>query len=93
MLMDLSAYIQNMKSGRKLVAPCEETAYYKIPKDVFPYKLRERREYGFRQETGRLKYYKKFVRFEVFTAVTIKNGVFLDVTPCGCPKNRRFGGT
>jgi hypothetical protein len=29
------------------------------------------------------------VRFEVFTAVTMKNGVFLDVTPCGSCKNRR----
>jgi hypothetical protein len=28
------------------------------------------------------------VRFEIFTAVTIKNGVFWDVTPCGsCKKN------
>jgi hypothetical protein len=34
-----------------------------------------------------------YVRFEVFTAVTIKNGVFWDVTPCGSCKNRRFGGT
>jgi hypothetical protein len=25
----------------------------------------------------------KFVRFEVFTAVNMKNGVFWDVTPCG----------
>jgi hypothetical protein len=33
------------------------------------------------------------VTFEVFTAVTMKNGVFLDVTPCGSCKNRRFGGT
>jgi hypothetical protein len=24
------------------------------------------------------------VRFEVFTAVTMKNGVFWVVTPCGC---------
>jgi hypothetical protein len=32
-------------------------------------------------------------RFEVFTAVTMKNGVFWDVTPCGSCKNRRFGGT
>jgi hypothetical protein len=31
--------------------------------------------------------------FEVITAVTVKNGVFWDVTPCGCCKNRRFGGT
>jgi hypothetical protein len=33
------------------------------------------------------------VRFEVFTAVTMKNCVFWDVTPCGSCKNRRFGGT
>jgi hypothetical protein len=32
-------------------------------------------------------------RFEVFTVVTMKNGVFWDVTPCGSCKNRRFGGT
>jgi hypothetical protein len=34
-----------------------------------------------------------YVRFEVFTAVTMQNGVFWDVTPCGSCKNRRFGGT
>jgi hypothetical protein len=34
-----------------------------------------------------------FVRFEIFTAVTMKNGVFWDVMPCGSCKNRRFGGT
>jgi hypothetical protein len=33
------------------------------------------------------------VRFEVFTAVTMKNGVFWVVTPCGSCKNRCFGGT
>jgi hypothetical protein len=33
------------------------------------------------------------VRFEVFTAVTMKNGVFWDVTLCGSCKNRRCGGT
>jgi hypothetical protein len=32
-----------------------------------------------------------FVRFEVFTAVTMTNGVFWDVTLCGSCKNRRFG--
>jgi hypothetical protein len=26
-------------------------------------------------------------------AVTVKNGVFWVVTPCGSCKNRRFGGT
>jgi hypothetical protein len=34
-----------------------------------------------------------YVRFEVFTAVTMKNGVFWVVTPCGSCKNLRFGGT
>jgi hypothetical protein len=34
-----------------------------------------------------------YVRLEVFTAVTMKKGVFWDVTPCGSCKNRRFGGT
>jgi hypothetical protein len=33
------------------------------------------------------------VRFEVFTAVIMKNGIFWDVKPCGSCKNRRFGGT
>jgi hypothetical protein len=32
------------------------------------------------------------VRFEVFTAVTMKNSIFLDVMQCGSCKNRRFGG-
>jgi hypothetical protein len=36
---------------------------------------------------------KAFVRFEVSTAVTMKNGVFWDVAQCGSCKNRRFGGT
>jgi hypothetical protein len=35
----------------------------------------------------------KHVRFEVYTAVTMKNGVFWDVTPCGSRKNGCFGGT
>jgi hypothetical protein len=35
----------------------------------------------------------QLVRFEVFTAVTMKNGGFWDVMPCGSCKNRRFGGT
>jgi hypothetical protein len=32
-----------------------------------------------------------YVRFEVFTAVAIKNAVFWDVTPCGSCKIQRFG--
>jgi hypothetical protein len=35
--------------------------------------------------------YFKIVRSEVFTAVTMKNAVSWDVTPCGSCKNRRFG--
>jgi hypothetical protein len=33
------------------------------------------------------------VRFEVLTAVTMKNDVFCDVVPCGSCKIRRFRGT
>jgi hypothetical protein len=33
------------------------------------------------------------VRFEVFTAVTMKNAVFWDVAPCRSCVNLRFGGT
>jgi hypothetical protein len=33
------------------------------------------------------------LRLEVFTAVTMKNTVFWDVTPCRSCVNRRFGGT
>jgi hypothetical protein len=34
-----------------------------------------------------------YIRFEVFMAVTMNNGVFWDVTQRGSSKNRRFGGT
>jgi hypothetical protein len=34
-----------------------------------------------------------YVRFEVFTAVTMKKAVFWDVAPCRNGVNRRFGGT
>jgi hypothetical protein len=33
------------------------------------------------------------LRFVVFTAMTMKNGVFWNVTPRGCGKNLRIGGT
>jgi hypothetical protein len=36
---------------------------------------------------------KYYVRFEVFTAVTMKNAVFWDVTPCRSCVSRRFRGT
>jgi hypothetical protein len=32
-------------------------------------------------------------KFEIFTAVTMKNAVFRDVTSCGYCRNWRFGGT
>jgi hypothetical protein len=35
--------------------------------------------------------YMSCIRFEVFTAVTMKNGIFWDVMPCGSCKNRCFG--
>jgi hypothetical protein len=35
----------------------------------------------------------EIVRFEGFTAMTMKNAVFWDVAPCGSCKSRRFGGT
>jgi hypothetical protein len=35
----------------------------------------------------------KFERFEVFTAVTIKDAIFWNVAPCRSCVNRRFGGT
>jgi hypothetical protein len=38
-------------------------------------------------------WYHCYVRFEVFTVVTVKIGVFWDVAPCVSCKNRRFGGT
>jgi hypothetical protein len=37
--------------------------------------------------------YYEHVRFEVFTAVTMKNGVFWYVTKCGSCENRCFGET
>jgi hypothetical protein len=37
--------------------------------------------------------YKCYVRFEVFTAVTMKKAVFWDVAPCRYGVNRRFEGT
>jgi hypothetical protein len=36
---------------------------------------------------------KEYLRFEVFTEVTMKNSVLWDVTLRGFCKNRRFGGT
>jgi hypothetical protein len=34
-----------------------------------------------------------FVRFDILTALTVKNVVFWDVMTCGSYKNRRFGVT
>jgi hypothetical protein len=39
------------------------------------------------------KYLYIYVKFEVFTAVTMKNGVFWDVAPGGSGENRSFGET
>jgi hypothetical protein len=35
---------------------------------------------------------KYYVKFEAFTAVTMKNAVFWDVAPCRYYVNRRLGG-
>jgi hypothetical protein len=37
--------------------------------------------------------YLYYVRFEVFTALTMKNVIFWNVMPCRSCVNRRFGGT
>jgi hypothetical protein len=42
---------------------------------------------------GRYKLFLRFVRFYVFTAVTMKNAVFWDVTPRGSCKTLLFRGT
>jgi hypothetical protein len=34
-----------------------------------------------------------YVKFDVFTAVTVKNANSWELTPCGSCKNQRFGGT
>jgi hypothetical protein len=50
-------------------------------------------------QTGYLRIKKSFmdskaicVRLEVFTAVSVNNAVFWDVTQCGSCESRRFGG-
>jgi hypothetical protein len=43
--------------------------------------------------SGILKTRKHNVRFDVFTAVTMKNAIFWDVASCRPCVNRRFGGT
>jgi hypothetical protein len=37
-------------------------------------------------------FFVSFIRFEVFTEATMKDGVFWDVRPCDTCKNRRFVG-
>jgi hypothetical protein len=37
--------------------------------------------------SGFCRVFSEYVRFEVFTAMTMKNGVFWDVTPCSSCKN------
>jgi hypothetical protein len=48
---------------------------------------------GLRASLNSVEKRKVLVRFEVFTTMTMKNGVFWEVTPCGSCKNRRFRGT
>jgi hypothetical protein len=52
--------------------------------------------YGFGRRSERVPVVEnkfEIVKFEVFTAVTMKNTVFWDVAPCRYCVNRRFGGT
>jgi hypothetical protein len=57
------------------------------------YRITGALDFVHRPELKTRKRFGYYVRFEVFTAVTMKNGVFWDITPCGSCKNRRFGGT
>jgi hypothetical protein len=59
---------------------------YRVP--ILPTEAGEQAEPG-RNVWGGSTY---LVRFEVFTAVTMKNVVFWDVTLCGSCKNQCFGG-
>jgi hypothetical protein len=49
-------------------------------------KEKNNRRGGKEKDRMKRKTKRKDVRFEVFTAVTMKNGVFWDVTPCGSYK-------
>jgi hypothetical protein len=60
----------------------------RIPRKTLKYQPKEKRNLA-----RPLKLWKSFVRFEAFTAVTMKNGVSWDIMLCGSCKNRRFGGT
>jgi hypothetical protein len=67
--------------------PCQETG-----NDCLLLLYREESYFGVSM-AGPAKNMNMNVGFEVFTAVTMKNGVFWVVTSCGSFKNRRFGGT
>jgi hypothetical protein len=63
---------------------------YKAPEGIYNWHHRE----SFPQESVfRILIIENYIRFEVFTVLTMKNGVFWDVTQYGSCKNRRFGGT
>jgi hypothetical protein len=58
-----------------------------------PYTMNTESLYKERQSCPCDQLTKLYERFEVITAVTMKNGVFWYVTPSGSCMNRRFGGT
>jgi hypothetical protein len=58
-------------------------------KQTFPWSIRPPRSLSKHRSESRI----TGIIFDVFRAVTMKNGVFWDVTPCGSCKNRRSGGT
>jgi hypothetical protein len=68
----------------------EANVYCVAQYDQFP---SHSRPHQYSEKLGTQKLSTTFVRFDVLTAVTMKNGVFWDVKPCGSCKNRRFGGT
>jgi hypothetical protein len=77
-------YLSHFKRCPSVLSPyktCDRSTHSRQPMACRIRETRQRRLLG------------SYARFEVFTAVTMMNGVFWDVTPCGSCKNRRFGGT
>jgi hypothetical protein len=83
-------YTRMKRANRRLI---EASLSLNLTGEDWPLSIRE---LGVIEATLSLKWTDEewpLVRFEVFTAVTMKNGVFWDVTSCGSCKNRHFGGT
>jgi hypothetical protein len=72
--------------GHSVLPKCEFLTKQNIPLEEY------QKCFSASDRTARIRV-DQFVRFEVFTAVTMKNAVFWDVAPCRSCVNRRFGGT